>query len=173
MLTLISFIVLLLVLIFVHELGHFIAAKLLGVKVERFSLGFPPKVWSKTIGETEYQLAWLPLGGYVKMYGEDPNSEEGVPPEMESRSFSHKPAWAKIIIVLAGPVSNLIFAALLFWGLIWVVGIQHLAPVVGPVTPGSPAAGSLSQVLPGLLCQPKSAPGLATWYSQSPFCLST
>lgn len=140
MLTLISFIVLLLVLIFVHELGHFIAAKLLGVKVERFSLGFPPKAWSKTIGETEYQLAWLPLGGYVKMYGEDPTSEEPVPPEMQSRSFSHKPPWAKIIIVLAGPVSNLIFAALLFWGLIWVVGIQHLAPVVGPVAPGSPAA---------------------------------
>ena len=139
MLTLVSFVVLLLVLIFVHELGHFIAAKLIGVKVERFSLGFPPKAWSKTIGETEYQLAWLPLGGYVKMYGEDPDSEEGVPPEMEHRSFSHQKPWAKMVIVLAGPVFNLIFAALLFWGLIWTVGIQHLAPVVGPVTPGSPA----------------------------------
>ncbi len=138
--TVISFVVLLLVLIFVHELGHFTAAKLLGVKVERFSLGFPPKAWSKQIGETEYQLAWLPLGGYVKMYGEDPTSEEEVTPEMMSRSFSHKPAWAKIIIVLAGPVFNLAFAAVLFWGLIWISGIQHLAPVVGPVTPGSPAA---------------------------------
>jgi len=138
--TIISFVVLLLVLIFVHELGHFIAAKLLGVKVERFSLGFPPKAWSKQIGETEYQLAWLPLGGYVKMYGEDPSSEEEVPPELKSRSFSHKPAWAKIIIVLAGPVFNLIFAAFLFWGLIWFNGIQHLTPVVGPVAPGSPAA---------------------------------
>jgi len=140
MLTLISFIVILLVLIFVHELGHFLAAKSLGVKVERFSLGFPPKAWSKVIGETEYQLAWLPLGGYVKMYGEDPASGEEIPPEMRNRSFSHKPAWAKIIIVLAGPMANLVFAVLLFWGLIWAMGIQHLAPVVGPVVPGSPAA---------------------------------
>ena len=139
MLTVVSFIVVLLVLIFVHELGHFIAAKLVGVKVERFSLGFPPKAWSKTIGETEYQLAWLPLGGYVKMYGEDPTSGEEVPPEMRARSFSHQPPWAKIIIVLAGPVFNLIFAAVIFWALIWAVGIQHLAPVVGPVTPASPA----------------------------------
>lgn len=138
--TLVSFVVLLLVLIFVHELGHFVAAKLLGVKVERFSLGFPPKAISKTIGETEYQLAWLPLGGYVKMYGEDPTSDEVIPPEMEKRAFSHKPPWAKIIIVLAGPVANLVFAAILFWGLIWLVGIQHLVPTVGPVTPGSPAA---------------------------------
>ena len=139
MLTVVSFIVVLLVLIFVHELGHFLAAKLVGVKVERFSLGFPPKAWSKTIGETEYQLAWLPLGGYVKMYGEDPASGEEVPPEMRARSFSHQPSWAKIVIVLAGPVFNLIFAAFLFWGLIWMVGIQHLSPVVGPVLPESPA----------------------------------
>lgn len=134
------FIVLLLVLIFVHELGHFLAAKLVGVKVERFSLGFPPKAWSRTIGETEYQIAWLPLGGYVKMYGEDAASEEPIPPEMQKRSFSHQPPWAKIVIVLAGPVFNLIFAALLFWALIWLVGIQHLPSVVGPVAPGSPAA---------------------------------
>lgn len=139
MLTIISFVVVLLVLIFVHELGHFLAAKAVGVKVERFSLGFPPKAWSKTIGETEYQLAWLPLGGYVKMYGEDPTSGEEVPPEMRARSFSHQPPWAKIIIVLAGPVFNLLFAAVIFWGLIWAVGIQHLSPVVGPVAPDSPA----------------------------------
>ena len=140
MITIVSFIVVLLVLIFVHELGHFIAAKLVGVKVEKFSLGFPPKAISKTIGETEYQLAWLPLGGYVAMYGEDPTKGEEVPPELRARSFSHQPAWAKMFIVLAGPVFNLIFAAFLFWGIIWLSGIQHLAPVVGPVAPGSPAA---------------------------------
>ncbi|MDR1922088.1 MAG: RIP metalloprotease RseP [Candidatus Adiutrix sp.] len=139
MLTLVSFVVLLLVLIFVHELGHFIAAKLVGVKVERFSLGFPPKAVSRVIGETEYQLAWLPLGGYVKMYGEDPDSAEEVTPELRKRSFSHQPPWAKMVIVLAGPAFNLIFAAFLYWMLIWSVGIQHLPPVVGPVTPGSSA----------------------------------
>ncbi|MGL4208787.1 MAG: RIP metalloprotease RseP, partial [Candidatus Adiutrix sp.] len=139
MLTIISFVTLLLVLIFVHELGHFIAAKMVGVKVLRFSLGFPPKALSKTIGETEYQLAWLPLGGYVKMYGEDPDSDEPVPVEMQKRSFSHQPPWAKIVIVLAGPVFNLVFAALLYWCLIWGSGIQHLQPVLGPVAPLSPA----------------------------------
>ncbi len=139
MLTIVSFVVLLLVLIFVHELGHFLAAKLVGVKVERFSLGFPPKAVSKVFGETEYQLAWLPLGGYVKMYGEDPDSGEKVPPEMEKRSFSHQKPWAKMAIVLAGPVFNLVFAALIFWGLIWLAGLPHLPPVIGPVAGGSPA----------------------------------
>lgn len=134
-----SFVVLLLMLIFVHELGHFVAAKLLGVKVERFSLGFPPKAFAKTIGETEYQLAWLPLGGYVKMYGEDPDSAEKVDPELIHRSFSHKPPWAKMIIVLAGPLANLIFAIFLFWGLTWSSGIGHLAPVAGHITPGGAA----------------------------------
>ena len=133
MTSLISFIVLLLVLIFVHELGHFLAAKLLGVKVERFSLGFPPKAWSKTIGETEYQLAWLPLGGYVKMYGEDPYDEGQVDPSLRHRSFSHKPAWAKIIIVLAGPVFNLLFAAVLLSLLYFAAGKDHLPPVIGPL----------------------------------------
>ncbi|MDR2946271.1 MAG: RIP metalloprotease RseP [Candidatus Adiutrix sp.] len=134
-----AFVVVLLVLIFIHELGHFTAAKLLGVRVERFSLGFPPKAWSKTIGETEYQLAWLPLGGYVKMYGEDPTAEEQVSPELMHRSFSHKPPWAKMIIVLAGPVANIIFAIFLFWGLTWFSGIGHLAPIAGHVTPGGAA----------------------------------
>ena len=133
------FIVLLLVLIFVHELGHFLAAKLVGVRVETFSLGFPPKAWSRKVGETEYQLAWLPLGGYVKMYGEDPTAAGAVPPELERRSYSHRRPGVKILIALAGPAFNLIFAALLCWGLIWVAGIRHLSPVVGPVAPGGPA----------------------------------
>ncbi len=147
MLTLISFIVVLLILIFVHELGHFLAAKMVGVKVERFSLGFPPKAISKTIGETEYQLAWLPLGGYVKMYGEDPEGEEKVPPEMEARSFSHQKPAAKMFIILAGPIFNLVFAALIFWGIIWSQGIPHLIPVVGPLAPGGPA--EISGLEPG------------------------
>ncbi len=142
MLTLVSFIVVLLILIFVHELGHFIAAKLVGVKVERFSLGFPPKAVSKTIGETEYQLAWLPLGGYVKMYGEDPSSGQEVPEELRHRSFSHQPPWAKIVIVLAGPLFNLFFAAFLFWAVAWLGGLQHMPAVLGPIEPGSPAAAA-------------------------------
>ncbi len=93
----------------------------------------------KTISETEYQLAWLPLGGYVKMYGDDPDSEEGVRPELRHRSFSHKPPWAKMLIVLAGPCANLLFAVILFWGLTFESGIGHFPPVVGPVAPGGAA----------------------------------
>ena len=137
--TLAYFLVLLLVLIFVHELGHFLAAKLVGVRVETFSLGFPPKAWSRTIGETEYQLAWLPLGGYVKLFGFDSASSEVIPPELEHRSYTHQKPWAKIFISLAGPAFNILFAALLFWGLIWASGIKHLPPVLGPVVPESPA----------------------------------
>ena len=137
--TLAYFIVLLLVLIFVHEAGHFLAAKLVGVRVETFSLGFPPKAWSRTIGETEYQLAWLPLGGYVKMFGEDPASAESVPPGQEHRSYTHRKPLVRIFISLAGPGFNIFFAVLIFWGLIWSGGIKHLPPVLGPVTPGSPA----------------------------------
>ena len=137
--TLAYFIVLLLVLIFVHELGHFLAAKMVGVRVETFSLGFPPKAWSRTVGETEYQLAWLPLGGYVSLFGQDPSSVEAIPPELERRSYLHQKPLAKIFICLAGPAFNIIFAALLFWGLIWTGGIKHLPPILGPVAPGSPA----------------------------------
>ncbi|MDR2612719.1 MAG: RIP metalloprotease RseP [Deltaproteobacteria bacterium] len=134
--TLLSFLVLLLILIFVHELGHFLAAKLLGVGVERFSLGFPPKLWSRKIGETEYQLAALPLGGYVKLVGDEPGTEPA--PADIGRSFSHKPFPVKAAVVLAGPFFNLLFAALVLWILTWSTGIQHAAPVLGPLDPESP-----------------------------------
>ncbi|MDR2405094.1 MAG: RIP metalloprotease RseP [Deltaproteobacteria bacterium] len=134
--TLISFLVLLIILIFVHELGHFLAAKLLGVKVLTFSLGFPPRLFSKQIGETLYQLAWIPIGGYVKLFGED--SGEEISKEEESRSFSHKPTWVKCVIVLAGPAFNLIFAIIALWLLTWAVGIQHLNTTLGPLDPESP-----------------------------------
>ncbi|MDR2444299.1 MAG: RIP metalloprotease RseP [Deltaproteobacteria bacterium] len=135
--TIISFIVLLLILIFVHELGHFTAAKLLGVGVERFSLGFPPKIWSKKIGETEYRICWLPLGGYVSLFAEEPGTV--VAPSDMKKSFTHKPTWVKFLIVFAGPLFNIIFAVLALWILSWVMGVQHLAPVVGPISENSPA----------------------------------
>ncbi|MDR2352706.1 MAG: RIP metalloprotease RseP [Deltaproteobacteria bacterium] len=142
--TLVSFVVLLLILIFVHELGHFLAAKLLGVGVEKFSLGFPPKIFCKKFGETEYQLAWLPLGGYVKLLGEEPGKI--IPPEDLHRSFMHKPYWIKAIVVLAGPFFNIFFAIFALWILSWVVGIQHVAPIIGPLDPTSPAAQAGLQI---------------------------
>src|SRR5215470_4483631 len=95
-------------LIVIHEFGHFLFAKLSGVGVLTFSVGFGPMLWKKRIGDTEYALSAFPLGGYVKMVGEDP-SEEVSPAEME-RSFSHKNLWARIAIVAAGPGFNLLLA---------------------------------------------------------------
>src|SRR5512140_182979 len=112
MVSILSAIVVLGVLIFVHELGHFLFAKLFGVGVEKFSLGFGPKVVGFRRGETEYLISAFPLGGYVKMVGESPDAE--VSPEDFDRSFVAKPPLQRIVIVAAGPVFNLLFAWLAF-----------------------------------------------------------
>lgn len=129
-------IVLLGILIFVHELGHFIFAKAMGVKVERFSLGFGPKVVGRTYGETEYQISSVPLGGYVKMLGEEPDEE--LPEADRPRAFNHQRVWKRFLIVLAGPVFNVIFAALLFMA-IFLSGVPTLYPDVGEVMKDMPA----------------------------------
>jgi regulator of sigma E protease len=126
------------VLIFVHELGHFLFAKLFGVRVDAFSLGFPPKLLGKKIGETEYRLSVIPLGGYVKLFGENPNDE--VPPELEPVSFSHHPLWHRFMIVMAGPAFNLLFAALALFMVFTFSGIPYLTTVIGGVKADSPAA---------------------------------
>ena len=112
MITLISFIILLSILIFVHEFGHFIAARIAGVGVLKFSLGFGPKIIGKKIGETEYALSWIPLGGFVKLLGE--SGDEELPPEDEKRSFFKQPVWKRMLIVLAGPVFNFLLAIVIF-----------------------------------------------------------
>jgi regulator of sigma E protease len=99
-------------LIFFHELGHFILAKLVGVKVLKFSLGFGPKIFGKTIGETEYLLSAIPLGGYVKPLGEEPGEE--ISEEDKPRAFNNQPVWKRAAIVLAGPVFNLVLAYIIF-----------------------------------------------------------
>jgi len=128
------------VLIFVHELGHFIFAKMLGVKVLKFSLGFGPTVVGKTYGETEYVVSAVPLGGYVKMLGQEdiPKEEEQVPEAEKDRAFNFQPVWKRFIIVLAGPLFNLIFAALVFFA-VFLGGVPYLLPEVGEVTADSPA----------------------------------
>jgi len=139
MIYLVSTVVVLGVLILVHELGHFSMAKLLGVRVERFSFGFPPKMIGKKIGDTEYLISWVPLGGYVKMFGESADDEEEIPPDQQPFSFSHKPVWARFLIVFCGPAANFIFAVLVF-GLVFVFdGIPHLGPVIGEVLKDTPA----------------------------------
>jgi regulator of sigma E protease len=125
------------VLIFVHELGHFLVAKRSGVTVLRFSLGFGPKLIAYTRGGTEYCISAIPLGGYVKMLGED--SEEELSEEQLAGSFSHQPVWKRIAIVFAGPLSNFVLAILLYSLLFAFSGIPERLPEIGAVNPGSPA----------------------------------
>ena len=136
------------VLIFVHELGHFLVAKRSGVGVLKFSLGFGPKLAGVKRGETEYLISALPLGGYVKMVGEDPadQSPEAADPQ---RSFSRQSVGSRFRIILAGPLANLIFPVFIFWGVFTFVGQSYFLPVIGTPENGSPAAG------------PISAPGIA------------
>jgi regulator of sigma E protease len=138
MVTAIATITVLGVLIFVHELGHFLMAKLFGVRVDAFSLGFPPKLLHKKIGDTDYRLSVIPLGGYVKLFGENPGDE--VPPELEPVSFSHHPLWHRFLIVMAGPTFNLIFAVVALSLVFTFSGIPYLTTNIGGVKPGSPAA---------------------------------
>lgn len=123
-------------LVFVHELGHFLFAKLFKVYVEKFSIGFGPSLFSKKWGETVYSISAIPLGGYVKMYGEDPAAE--ISPEMKEKAFSHKKLWQKSIIVFAGPLFNIFLAVKLF-AIINFFGTPMLLPVIKTVQPGMPA----------------------------------
>jgi regulator of sigma E protease len=138
--TLVSFIIVLGVLIFVHELGHFLFAKLFGVRVLKFSLGFGPKIVGKVIGETEYVISAFPLGGYVKMFGENPD-EQQVDAAEQRVSFAHKSVAERFCIVLAGPVFNLLFAVVLFFGLFAFIGVPQSVDTtrIGKVNEGSPA----------------------------------
>lgn len=129
-------IVLLGLLIFVHELGHFLAAKYFNVRVETFSLGFGPKIFKFTKGETVYCVSALPLGGYVKMYGDEPGKD--VPAELKAKSYLHKPVGQRIIVTLAGPLMNLFFAGFLFY-CIAEIGDKALAPAVGEIASNSQA----------------------------------
>ncbi|MCG8620297.1 MAG: site-2 protease family protein, partial [Desulfobacterales bacterium] len=120
----VAFIIVIGVLVFVHEFGHFLLARLCGVGVEVFSLGFGPKILRKQKGRTEYCISAIPLGGYVKMTGEDPTGD--VSPEEKALSFSHKSLWRKSLIVAAGPAFNFLLAIIIFYLLYQVSGL-HLA----------------------------------------------
>jgi regulator of sigma E protease len=134
-----SFVVLLGGLIFVHELGHFLVAKALNVKVLRFSIGFGPKLLGFRRGETEYLISILPLGGYVKMAGDDPSEEPK--PEDRGRGFLEQQPWRRFVIAAAGPLMNLVFPGLVYFLLFLSQnGSPTPAARVGLVAPGSPAA---------------------------------
>lgn len=134
--TIIATIIVLGVLIFVHELGHFLAAKWSRVGVLTFSLGFGPKLFGRKVGETQYQVSLVPLGGYVKMIGEEPG--EKLPPELLPKSFSAASVGRRLGIVFAGPFFNFLFAVFAFT-VAFVVGLPTLLPEVGEVKPDFPA----------------------------------
>ena len=137
------FLVVLGVLVAFHELGHFLAARWVGVKVLKFSLGFGPKLFGRKMGETEYLLSAIPLGGYVKLFGED--ETEATTQEDRTRSFAHQRLWGKVLIVAAGPGFNFILAYFIFAGWLatgtplFVPTFQDLTPDIEAMVPGSPA----------------------------------
>lgn len=135
--TIFSFVVVLGILIFFHELGHFLVARLCGVGVEKFSLGFGPKLFGKKIGRTDYIVSIMPLGGYVKMVGENPGAD--INPVDIPVSFTHKHVFKRILIVAAGPFFNFFLAVIIFFGIFQSYGSFILKPVIGDVTEGSPA----------------------------------
>ncbi|MFI3271739.1 MAG: RIP metalloprotease RseP [Pseudomonadota bacterium] len=125
-------------LIFFHELGHYLAARMLGIGVHAFSLGFGPRIFGWRRGKTDYKLSLVPLGGYVSLAGE--SGDEVSETFEKGELFCHRPAWHRLIVVAAGPLFNLLLAWLIYWGLIWTHGQFILLPEVGAVNEGTPAA---------------------------------
>ena len=143
MTTVISFIVVIGVLILIHELGHFLVARWSGVGVERFSIGFGPVLLRWRGKETEYCLSAIPMGGYVKMMGEENPLEGGAAlPYDPAKAFSLKPLWIRFLIVFAGPGMNFVLAAVIFMIVLGTMGRPVWAPVVGRVSEGGPAAAA-------------------------------
>jgi regulator of sigma E protease len=131
------------VLVLVHELGHFFAAKLFGMRVDRFSIGFPPRAFGKKFGDTDYCVSWIPIGGYVKIAGmvDESFDTEFLNEDPKPWEFRAKPIWQRMIVICAGVVMNILLAVVIFWGIIYYQG-KTVRPVtqVGYVAPESPAS---------------------------------
>jgi regulator of sigma E protease len=145
-------------LIVLHELGHFLAAKAVGMRVERFSLFFPPTLFSVRRGETEYGIGAIPLGGYVKITGMSPEELGGLEPEVARRAYYNQAPWKRIVVILAGPGVNLLIAFGLFWAILASGSLNgaytleslnssihtlQASAKVGAIEKGAPAEGAL------------------------------
>ena len=128
-------------LIILHEAGHFAAAKAVGMRVERFSLFFGPLLVKFRRGETEYGIGPIPLGGYVKITGMNPN--EDIPEEARPRAYYNQPVWKRVVVILAGPIVNLVIAFAIIWVLLLSLGQAVTINKVGAVQRGTPAAAAL------------------------------
>jgi regulator of sigma E protease len=132
------------ILIVLHELGHFAAAKWVGMRVERFALFFPPLIWRKQVGETEYALGVIPAGGYVRISGMNPS--EDLPEEVRDRAYHAQPPWKRMVVIAAGPLVNIIVAFILLFTYLAVIGPRDPARASGTVDAiekGYPAATTL------------------------------
>jgi regulator of sigma E protease len=133
------------VLVFIHELGHFLAAKLTGMRVDRFSIGFPPRAFGKQIGETDYCISWIPVGGYVKIAGmvDESFDTDFATREPQPWEFRAKPMWARMLVISAGVIMNVLLAICIFWGINFTHGrLIEETTEVGFVNAGSPAAAA-------------------------------
>jgi regulator of sigma E protease len=143
--TVAAFVVVLTVLVFVHEWGHYWVARKCGVRVDVFSIGFGPEIfgWTDSVG-TRWKVSWVPLGGYVKFFG-DANAASagtmtaGISPEERSKAFAFKPVGQRAAVVAAGPIANFLFAIIILAGFFTFVGQPYTPPEVGEVVPGSAA----------------------------------
>jgi regulator of sigma E protease len=140
--TLFYFIVTIGILVFVHELGHFLAAKLTGMRVERFSIGFPPRAFGKKVGDTDYCISWIPVGGYVKISGmiDESFDTDFVNRPPEPYEFRAKPLWARVLVITAGVMMNVLLAIVIFWGINYAQGkLLRDTTEIGYVAQDSPA----------------------------------
>ncbi len=128
-------------LIILHEFGHFAAAKAVGMRVERFSLFFPPLIARKQVGETEYAIGALPFGGYVKISGMNP--DEDLPDEVRTRAYFSQPVWKRVVVIAAGPAMNLLLAFALLFVFFWQIGPERVSDRIGVIQKGFPAVGRL------------------------------
>jgi regulator of sigma E protease len=144
-------------LVILHELGHFAVAKAVGMRVERFSLFFPPTLFRVRRGETEYAIGAIPAGGYVKITGMNPEELKDLEPEVARRAYYAQPPWKRIVVILAGPGVNILIAFLLFWAVLLTGNVNGerafeninpavatLSPTVAAVVHGAPAEGALA-----------------------------
>jgi regulator of sigma E protease len=139
--TLLVFLIILSVLVIIHELGHYLVAKKFNIKVEEFGFGFPPRAWGKKVGETLYSINWLPIGGFVKLYGEDDagggsvKMPSGVLPTQDiGRAFYARPVWQRAAVVVAGVVMNVILAVVIYYIFLGLSGFKTQLPMIGNYT---------------------------------------
>ncbi|ACT48067.1 RIP metalloprotease RseP [Methylotenera mobilis] len=163
MLTTLAFILTIGIVVTVHEYGHFQVARWCGVKVLKFSIGFGHPLWSRKFGkdQTEYVIAAIPLGGYVKMFGEEPLSDATQASDQDmSRALNRQSLGKRMAIVLAGPVANLLLAILLYW-VLFMAGVVGMKPVIGKLVDNSPAA--MQQLQVGEVVQTINQQSVTSW----------